>query len=61
MKRVAEILYSEPVAFLSVLVGVTTLLAKEGLIAGWIPLVALAVAAGIQRGLVEPLKGNRNG
>lgn len=61
LKRVVEILYREPVAFLAVVVGVTTLLAKEGVIAGWIPLVALAVAAAIQRNLVEPIKSDENG
>lgn len=57
MKRVIKILYTEPVAFLAVTVGVTTLLAKEHIIAGWIPLVALALSAGISRALVEPIKG----
>lgn len=56
MRVVAKILYTEPVAFLTVLVGVTTLLAKEHIIAGWIPLLALAISAGINRALVEPIK-----
>jgi len=56
MKKLLEVIWREPVVILAIAVGVTTLLANEGLIAEWIPLVALAVAAGYQRASVEPVK-----
>jgi hypothetical protein len=54
LKTIAKTLWTEPVVFLGVLVGASVLLAKEGLIAGWIPLLVLAIAAPIQRELVTP-------
>lgn len=54
MKKLADILWTEPVVILSASVGVTGVLAKEHVISGWIPLVLLAVVTPIQRALVTP-------
>lgn len=54
MQKIAALIYSEPVVTLTVVTGTTAVLANEHIIAGWIPLVALAVCTPIQRGLVTP-------
>lgn len=54
LKRIALILWTEPVVVLSASVGVTGVLAKEHIISGWIPLALLAVVTPIQRALVTP-------
>jgi hypothetical protein len=54
VRKLVDILWSEPVVTLSVSVGVTGVLAKEHIISGWIPLVLLAVVTPIQRALVTP-------
>lgn len=57
MKRLAEIIWGEPVITLSVATGVTGVLAQQGIVAAWIPLVTLAVVTPIQRALVKPKRG----
>lgn len=56
MKRIAAVLYSEPVIFLGVIQGVLTALAAESVITGWIPVVSLAAIVPMQRYFVTPDK-----
>lgn len=57
MKRVATALYEEPVVFLGAVQAAVTGLAAGHIIAGWIPVVTLAVLTPLQRRFVRPRRG----
>lgn len=56
MSRVAKVFWNDPIVTLSVVTGVTGVLAEQQLIPGWIPLVVLAAVTPVQRSLVTPTK-----
>lgn len=56
MKRILVVLYTEPVVVLGIATGVSAFLAKQGIVAAWVPLLVLAVATPIARALVSPEK-----
>lgn len=56
MKAVARALYNQPVIFLAAIQAAFTALAATEVITTWIPLVTLAIVAGVQRSLVTPDK-----
>lgn len=54
MKRIATALWNEPVLFVGVVTGTLAALAAEGLVSGWIPVVAIAATAPVLRHFVSP-------
>lgn len=54
MKRLLDLLYSEPVVILSAVTAVTAVLSQQHLVPTWVPLVVLAIVTPIQRQLVTP-------
>jgi hypothetical protein len=54
MSKIKNILWTEPVVFLSIANGLAVLLAKEHFIASWIPLVVLVITTPIARAAVQP-------
>jgi apolipoprotein N-acyltransferase len=59
MKRILHSLWTEPVLAAMVLNGVVAALASEGIISGWLSVVALAATAPILRHYVTPTKDAR--
>ena len=56
MKRIGTALWDEPVLAAMVLNGVVAALASEGILSGWISVVAIAATAPILRFFVSPTK-----
>ena len=56
MKKIAAVLWTEPVVFAGVVTGVASALAAEGLISGWIPVVLIAATAPVLRHFVSPTR-----
>lgn len=56
MKRIISALWTEPVLFVGVITGTLAALAAEGLVSGWIPVVAIAATAPILRHFVSPTR-----
>lgn len=59
MKGVAKALYTEPVVFLATVQSGVTAAAASHVISGWIPVVSLAILAGVQRRFVAPARRTR--
>lgn len=57
MKRIAIALWNEPVLAAMVANAVVAALASEGILSGWISVVALAATAPILRHYVTPTRG----
>ncbi len=57
MKKIASILWREPVVILSATTGSAVALSAEGVIPGWGALLVFAVVTPIQRALVKPKHG----
>ena len=56
MKRIIEALWNEPVLAATVLNSILAALAAEGILSGWIAVVAVAVSGPIVRYFVVPEK-----
>lgn len=56
MKRIAAVLWTEPVVFAGVVTGIVSALAAEGMISGWIPVVVIAATAPVLRRFVSPTR-----
>lgn len=54
MKALLKKFYDEPVFALGVLSAAAAVLVSEGVVAGWVGVLAVAVITAAQRALVEP-------
>jgi hypothetical protein len=59
MKRIAKVLWNDPVVCLGVVTGSCAALAAVGLIPGWAPVVELGVATPLTRRVTKPARPRR--
>lgn len=59
MKAVAKVIWNNPVVCLGVVVGGCAAVAGAGLIPGWVPVVATAVATPLTRQFTKPARRRR--
>jgi hypothetical protein len=55
VKKIAKLLWNEPVIILGIVAGITSILAREHVVPPYVPLITLAITTSIQRAVVSPV------